>query len=99
MSMARTTAPTEAELHRKKRRIEARENDKKIEAELKSIASQTNQLLEDAAHKLNIDLQQLTSRFLATTSAIHEVKPTAWNGLVAKKAIEWAEMKGVSTSA
>ncbi|CEL56029.1 hypothetical protein RSOLAG1IB_02043 [Rhizoctonia solani AG-1 IB] len=38
---------------------------------------------------MNIDPQQLTSKFLAAQSASHSARPTAWHGFVSKMSSEW----------
>lgn len=90
--------PTEAKMRRKARKAEIHTNNKKVTEELTEIGEKMNKLLEDAATRLDVDLQQLTGKFLAKTSAVHEVKPTAWNGLVAMMAAdpEWSKMKRMS---
>ncbi|KAG8689497.1 hypothetical protein FRC11_002291 [Ceratobasidium sp. 423] len=66
---------------------------KAIDQELDSIAGQVDRLIRDASERIGVDVAELTGQFLAKSTATHEKKPTAWNGLVSKVSSELAHKK------
>ncbi|KDN41114.1 hypothetical protein RSAG8_07668, partial [Rhizoctonia solani AG-8 WAC10335] len=88
-SKNRKKSYTEKELKARKRRLELNEQNKAIDPELEVIGEEVDRLLGTAASRLNLDPQQLTSKFLAAQSASHSACPTAWHGFVSKMSSEW----------
>lgn len=78
----------------KAKRAAQRATKKAIATEIATIASQANAALEQAAKSLDVPIEDLRAQYLLHTQAHHEVKPTAWNGLVHAMAKKWESEKG-----
>ncbi|CUA68890.1 hypothetical protein RSOLAG22IIIB_08134 [Rhizoctonia solani] len=78
-------------LSRKQKRVEAAKKEKRIEEALLKLGEQVDCLLQDAAAQLDIEVQMLTSRFLAARATFHESKPTPWQGFVSKMSAVWRD--------
>ncbi|KAG8700476.1 hypothetical protein FRC08_004674 [Ceratobasidium sp. 394] len=85
--------PAQATAVRKAKRLAKTEQDYALEQELHSIEEKLHELMENAAAKLDIDVEEIRSQFLAYANVRSTFRPTAWNGLVHEKSVEWIDEK------
>ncbi|KAG8778762.1 hypothetical protein FRC12_024834 [Ceratobasidium sp. 428] len=81
------------ELRKAKRAAKAQADDA-INEELAAIEENLHHLIDTAATKLDIDAEEIRSRFLAYAGSRASARPTAWNGLIHERSKEWSDMKG-----
>ncbi|KAG8754172.1 hypothetical protein FRC12_011280 [Ceratobasidium sp. 428] len=79
---------------RKAKRAEKARVEESINEELATIEDSLHKLIDAAATKLDVDAEEIRSRFLAYAGSRASARPTAWNGLIHEKSKEWSDMKG-----
>ncbi|QRW13946.1 hypothetical protein RhiLY_12945 [Ceratobasidium sp. AG-Ba] len=86
-------AVTLEKVRRKSKRAERALHNKTINNALESIDHQLHEIVQSTADDLDISVDEIRSEFLAYASIRSTAHPTAWNGLIHEKSIDWSEEK------